>query len=208
MPDPTRPCEEISLCGELSCDSKLKITKDLVTQTQDHTAPLNSQLKITQQLLTHPNSSESRYALGRAWRAACARVSLITLFGLRYFRCYYIGHSVLARRDVQNVYSSVTLYRLYVTSAVPIAINVARSHRTAPGAGDAFPVRTSRITDEAACWLPAPWRGAAAAKRSQAGRGNSLHTDVDAAGRPRAAPRARANGVHQICRTARPRALC
>ena len=36
--------------------------------------------------------------------------------------------SVLARRNVQNVYSSVTLYRLYVTSTVPIAINVARSH--------------------------------------------------------------------------------
>jgi len=66
MPDPTRQCElsgEISLCGELSCDSKLKITKDLVTQTQDHTAPLNSRLKITQQLLTQPNSSESRDAL-------------------------------------------------------------------------------------------------------------------------------------------------
>ena len=53
----------VSLCGELSCDSKLKITKDLVTQTQDHTAPLNSRLKITQQLLTQPNSSESRDAL-------------------------------------------------------------------------------------------------------------------------------------------------
>jgi len=68
MPDPTRQCElsgEISLCGELSCDSKLKITKDLVTQTQDHTAPLNSRLKITQQLLTQPNSSESRDALAR-----------------------------------------------------------------------------------------------------------------------------------------------
>ena len=70
MPDPTRQCElcvEISLFaslfGELSCDSKLKITKDLVTQTQDHTAPLNSRLKITQQLLTQPNSSESRDAL-------------------------------------------------------------------------------------------------------------------------------------------------
>jgi hypothetical protein len=66
MLDPTRQCElceEISLFGELSCDSKLKITKDLVTQTQDHTAPLNSRLKITQQLLTQPNSSESRDAL-------------------------------------------------------------------------------------------------------------------------------------------------
>ena len=81
---------------------------------------------------------------------------------------------------------TVTLYRLYVTSTVPIAI---QSHRAAPGAGDRrISVRTSRITDEAACWLPAPWRGAAAAKRSQAGRGNSLHTDGDAVGRPRAAP--------------------
>ena len=70
MPEPTRPCEEISLCGELSCDSKLKITKDLVTQTQDHTAPLNSRLKITQQLLTHPNSSESRYALPAILRSS------------------------------------------------------------------------------------------------------------------------------------------
>ena len=57
-----------------------------------------------------------------------------------------------------------------------------------PHCARGVPVRTSRTTDEAACWLPAPWRGAAAAKRSQAGRGNSLHTDVDAAGRPRAAP--------------------
>jgi len=68
MPDPTRPCEETyfrSRCVvKLSCDSKLKITKDLITQTQDHTAPLNSRLKITQQLLTQPNSSESRDALG------------------------------------------------------------------------------------------------------------------------------------------------
>ena len=41
MPSETIGPKLVSLCGELSCDSKLKITKDLVTQ-----------LKITQHLLT------------------------------------------------------------------------------------------------------------------------------------------------------------
>jgi hypothetical protein len=47
----------------LSRDSKLKITKDLLTHDSRSHTPLNSRLKITQQLLTHPNSSESRDAL-------------------------------------------------------------------------------------------------------------------------------------------------
>ena len=70
---PTRQCEEtlyVSLCGELSCDSKLKITQHLVTQTQDHTAPRNSNSRSHRHHRLKPDSSESRHALSRISHAS------------------------------------------------------------------------------------------------------------------------------------------
>lgn len=73
-------------------------------------------------------------------------------------------------------------------SLAAVPINVGRSHRTAPGARGRVPVRTSRITDEAACWLPAPWRCAAAAKEARRDAGTHstpTSTRRDAPARPR-----------------------
>ena len=55
--------KKVSMCGELSCDSKLKITQHLVTQTQDHTAPRNSNSRSHRHHRLKPDSSESRHAL-------------------------------------------------------------------------------------------------------------------------------------------------
>jgi hypothetical protein len=72
MPSELRSHEDVSrfrcVGVNLSRDSKLKITKDLLTHDSRSHTPLNSRLKITQQLLTHPNSSESRDALAQTWK--------------------------------------------------------------------------------------------------------------------------------------------